>query len=127
VNSDFEGRPHIVFECLTISRTTCACKIGSISSWMITVFRWINFYTYLITELKKFAKLYHLTSFSLLRISVSGLCSSPSPNVTLDTVMLVSAGYSNKKNKKQQKSAVCEVKFFICYLIRKATYRYNII
>jgi hypothetical protein len=54
---------------------------------MITVFRWIYFYTYLITELKKFAKLYQLTSFSALRISVPGLCSFPSPNVTLDTVV----------------------------------------
>jgi hypothetical protein len=39
---------------------------------MITVFRWIYFYTYLITKLKKFAKLYQLTSFSPLRISVPG-------------------------------------------------------
>jgi hypothetical protein len=90
MNSDFENRLHIVFECLTISRTTCACKIGSISSWMITVFRWIYFYTYLITELKIFAKLYQLTSFSPLRISVPGLCSSPSPSVTLDTVNRIS-------------------------------------
>ena len=45
-------------------------EMGSISSWMITVFRCIYFYTYLITELKKFAKLYQLTSFSPLRISV---------------------------------------------------------
>jgi hypothetical protein len=44
--------------------------MGSISSWIITVFLWIYVYTYLITELKKFAKLYQLTSFSPLRISV---------------------------------------------------------
>ena len=57
VNSDFEDRHNIVFECLTISRTTCACKMSSISSWMIRVFHWIYFYTYLITELSEICKI----------------------------------------------------------------------